>query len=152
MVAFVRSSHLFTTNSWNEVLSSNACAPVVVQGFDDNCILSEHTHGQAHHTWQQLGIGSGAFVASQQKNWTSIAPHASTGETTLPLLHQQSSKQCGDLDNRWMVWQVRRRIFGADLAGSLRTPRTQSHRKRSSKERVSCLRCCTVLAVYYKKR
>ena len=49
-----------------------------------------HTHVQAQHTWHQLDIASGAFVDSQQKKWTSIAPHASTGEATPPLAGLQT--------------------------------------------------------------
>ena len=49
VIELVRGSHLFTTHSWNEVLSFNACALAVAQGFDEQCILSDHTHACTSH-------------------------------------------------------------------------------------------------------
>ena len=71
-----------------------------------------------------------------------------TGTAGLQTVEILPSRACAIQTLDAMVSQCRRRIIEAEVADSLRdqrlrTPRTPAHRKRSGKERVSCLWPCT---------
>ena len=128
---------------------------------DASC-LAIHTFVQAHHTWHQLDMPR---PTAKELNVDCSTRFARRSNTSANALAQQAANSVEILPSRAcpiqtldaMVSQGRRRIIEAEVADSLRdqrlrTPRTPAHRKRSGKERVSCLWCCTFLAMYSKKK
>ena len=135
------------------MLSPNACAPATAQGFDERCILSDHTHTCRRITHRSNSTLVAALASAHSEG---------SGRRLLHTLRKARQHPCNVLASRAansaeilpgrasaiqtidaMVSQVRWRIIEAEVADSVRnqrrrTPRSPAHRKRGGKERVSC--------------